>query len=421
MLNMKPHLILAICLGLAPGALSAATADETQATLSNLRDTLDKSNAKVSEITAALAEAMKAQSELSSRLIVVGQNIQTQNASITAANEKIADFQNRSLQIQSDLSARQDELSSLLSGLMHLKNNPPPAIVVAPSDALSAVRAAIIFDAVVPEVEARRKTLRVKLDEIQTLREATAAEQKKQQAGLDELAASQRELKSLQDDKRLFAEVATRDLASEKLTVTTLASKAGNLEQLLVELRKTKDEDDRRRTVDAKAAADAAAKAESERLEALRGPLKSLASLKGQLTFPVSGELIKTYGVLTSLGTKFEGLALATATQAIVNAPVDGKVEFAGSFRSYGQLLILDAGGGYLVLLAGMDKISAEIGQSVRIGEPVATMGQGPSTLALLGDVAASKNPIIYVEFRKDNAPVDSTPWWATVRKEAMK
>ena len=304
---------------------------------------------------------------------------------------------------------------------MHLKANPPPAIVVAPSDALSAVRGAIVFNTVVPEVEARRQELKAKLDELQALREATADQKQKQSDNLDSLAKSEQELKALQDDKHKFADAASRDLAAEKLNAETLAAKAGNMEQLLAALRKAKEDDEKRKSVEAKAAAEAAAKAEADRLEALRGPLKPLASLIGQLVYPVAGDVIKNFGDQTSLGTKLEGLALATAPQAIVNAPVDGKVEFAGSFRSYGQLLILDAGGGYLVLLAGMNKISADIGQSVRIGEPLGVMGEGPSTIALLGDVAASKNPIFYVEFRKDNAPVDSTPWWSNGKREAMQ
>ena len=421
MQNLKRLLILAVCLGLSPCTLSAATAEETEAILGAVQSTLAKSNAKVSEITGALAEALKAQSEISTRLVVLGQNIQTQKDAAAKADEKITGLQSRSIQMQIELSEKQNELSSLLSGLMHLKANPPPALVVAPADALVALRGAIVFASVVPDVEARRKSLQEKLEELQALREATAKEKKIQQDSLLGLAESEQELKSLQDEKRKFAEAAGRDLATEKLAAAALASKAGNLEQLLVSLRKAKDEDDKRKTAEAKAATEAAAKAEAERLEALRGPLKALASLKGQLSYPVSGEVIKSYGEQTSLGTKLEGLALVAAPQAIVNAPVDGKVEFAGSFRSYGQLLILDAGGGYLVLLAGMNKISAEIGQSVRIGEPVGSMGEGPSTLALLGDVTPRKSPIFYVEFRKDNAPVDSTPWWNTGRKEATK
>ena len=421
MLDLKRLLILAACLGLVSNTLSAATAEETEATLNTLRETWAKSNVKVSEITAALAEALKAQADISTRLISVGQKVQAQKDAIAKADLKIADYQNRSLATQSDLAARQNELSGLLSGLMHLRANPPPAIIVAPSDALSAVRGAIVFGAVVPEVQAKRKALQAKLEELHTLHEATAIELKIQQDSLVLLASSQHELETLQDDKRKFAEVASRDLVSEKLNAAALATKAGSLEQLLAGLKKAKEAEEQRKTADAKAAADAAEKAEAARVEALRGPLKQLASLKGQLNYPVTGEMLKTYGEQTSFGTKLEGMALATAPQAIVIAPVDGKVEFAGSFRSYGQLLILDAGGGYLVLLAGMNKISAEMGQSVRIGEPIGTMGEGPSTLALLGDVAASKNPIFYVEFRKDNAPVDSTPWWATVKKEAMR
>jgi len=68
-----------------------------------------------------------------------------------------------------------------------------------------------------------------------------------------------------------------------------------------------------------------------------------------------------------------------------------------------------------------MKQISAEMGQTVKAGEPVGTMGEGPSTLALLGDGTIHDRPMFYVEFRKDNAPVDSTPWWEDGKKEALK
>jgi len=104
-----------------------------------------------------------------------------------------------------------------------------------------------------------------------------------------------------------------------------------------------------------------------------------------------------------------------------VTAPADGKVEFAGPFRSYGQLLILDAGEGYLVLMAGMKEISADIGQTVRAGEPVGIMGKGPSSVTLLGDQIQEARPVLYVEFRKNGEAVDSAPWWIGGTKEAFK
>jgi murein hydrolase activator len=114
-----------------------------------------------------------------------------------------------------------------------------------------------------------------------------------------------------------------------------------------------------------------------------------------------------------------KGLAISTRAEAQVTAPADGQVEFAGPFRSYGQLLILNAGGGYHVLLAGMGGISAEMGQIVRAGEPVGTMGLGPTPVMVLGDKMQDGNPILYIEFRKNGEAVDSAPWWIGAVKEA--
>ena len=72
-------------------------------------------------------------------------------------------------------------------------------------------------------------------------------------------------------------------------------------------------------------------------------------------------------------------------------------------------------------LLAGMNQISAEIGQSVRAGEPLGRMGEGPSSVALIGNETNNAHPVLYVEFRKNNDPVDPSPWWTERRKEAMK
>ena len=83
---------------------------------------------------------------------------------------------------------------------------------------------------------------------------------------------------------------------------------------------------------------------------------------------------------------------------------------YAGPFRNYGQLLILNAGDGYHVLLAGMERISVDLGQFVVTGEPIAVMGGGAQLIA--ARVGASSQPVLYIEFRKDGVPVDPGPWW---------
>jgi septal ring factor EnvC (AmiA/AmiB activator) len=94
-------------------------------------------------------------------------------------------------------------------------------------------------------------------------------------------------------------------------------------------------------------------------------------------------------------------------------------VVYAGPFRNYGQLLILNAGGGYHVLLAGMDRISVDLGQFVVTGEPVAIMGGRVQTAAALA--IGSGQPLLYIEFRKDGTPVDPGPWWAASESEKVR
>jgi septal ring factor EnvC (AmiA/AmiB activator) len=114
------------------------------------------------------------------------------------------------------------------------------------------------------------------------------------------------------------------------------------------------------------------------------------------------------------------GISIATRARAQVTAPCDGWVVYSGPFRSYGQLLILNAGGGYHVVLAGMDRVSVNLGQFVLTGEPVAVMGDGSQGASVLGTSSTSQ-PVLYVEFRKDGTPVDPSPWWAASEGEKVR
>jgi septal ring factor EnvC (AmiA/AmiB activator) len=148
-------------------------------------------------------------------------------------------------------------------------------------------------------------------------------------------------------------------------------------------------------------------------------PAVAFASAKGTLPLPIGGIRIREFGALDGLGGTEKGLSIASRASAQVTAPCDGWVVYAGPFRSYGQLLILNAGGGYHVLLAGMERISVDLGQFVLTGEPVAVMGGGPQSAAAIA--TGSSQPVLYIEFRKDGTPVDPSPWWALTNSEKVR
>src|SRR5437868_11377657 len=211
-----------------------------------------------------------------------------------------------------------------------------------------------------------------------------------------------------------------RALEAERARAVQLARQADNLKDLIGRIEQ-----------EIATSARAAARAGTEKpadpknsLAALQDPGRlspaiAFASAKKSLPLPLNGIKIREFGMPDGLGGTEKGLSVASRTGAQVTAPCDGWVVYAGPFRSYGQLLILNAGGGYHVLLAGMERISVDLGQFVLTGEPVAAMGDGPQSTAAIA--IGSSQPVLYVEFRKDGTPVDPGPWWAVTDNEKVR
>jgi septal ring factor EnvC (AmiA/AmiB activator) len=140
---------------------------------------------------------------------------------------------------------------------------------------------------------------------------------------------------------------------------------------------------------------------------------------KGKLPMPARGRRALGFGDKTQYGGTSKGIVLETRFGARVTSPCDGWVVYAGEFRSYGQLLIINAGGGYHVLIAGLSQMDVGPGQFVLAAEPIGTMSGAPRTAQLatektgMGQPPQSSAPVLYIEFRKDGEPINSDPWWA--------
>ncbi len=148
-------------------------------------------------------------------------------------------------------------------------------------------------------------------------------------------------------------------------------------------------------------------------------PVVPFAETRGKLTLPAAGRIVRAFGAENPAGGSEKGISLSSRPGAEVNSPCEGRVVFAGAFRNYGQLLIINAGGGYHILLAGMESITVDLGQAVVAGEPVAVMGNGARISA--GSALGFSEPILYVEFRKDGNSIDPAPWWAATEDEKAR
>jgi septal ring factor EnvC (AmiA/AmiB activator) len=283
-------------------------------------------------------------------------------------------------------------------------------------DALQAVRTAMLLGALLPEMRQQAEELAVELAELSRLRREITAERDRLARDLLILAGEQHRLTLMIDERQKRQAEAERALEGERQRAAQLSRQAESLTQLIARLEQELET--------AARAAIAAARAGEGRkgadgrpdLAAFRDPGRltpaiAFASAKGMLPLPVNGARIKEFGAPDGLGGTEKGLSIAARPGGQITAPCDGWVVYAGVFRNYGQLLILNAGGGYHVLLAGMERISVDLGQFVVTGEPVAVMGGGAQSAAAIA--GGSGQPVLYVEFRKDGVPVDPGPWWA--------
>jgi septal ring factor EnvC (AmiA/AmiB activator) len=137
---------------------------------------------------------------------------------------------------------------------------------------------------------------------------------------------------------------------------------------------------------------------------------------KGTLQLPTQGKRTLSFGQKTSYGTQSKGIGIQTRYGGTVVAPCDGLIVYAGEFRAYGQLLIISPGGGYHVLLAGLSQIDVQVGQSVLMGEPVGVMSSAAKSQAGQDD-----GPVLTVEFRKDQRPIDPDPWWSDASRKVVE
>jgi septal ring factor EnvC (AmiA/AmiB activator) len=375
------------------------------------------------KLKADLAAIGQDRSKLNQRLIDIAGQVRGVETRTGDAEARLRPLDSREQQIRGSLDSRRSEIVEVLAALQRAGRRSPPALLVRPEDALQSLRTAILLGSVVPELRGRAEKLAGDLTELVAVRKTIAAERDRLAVDRDNLRDDQTRLAALIDERQRKQSSIEKDMEAEGARAIALSQQVDGLQGLIAKMEQ-----------DLKSAAKAAAIASvrgapatlngKPNLGALKdsarlSPAIAFASAKGLFALPVNGVKIREFGGSDGSGGVEKGISLATRPGAQVTTPCDGWVVYAGPFRSYGQLLILNAGGGYHVLIAGMERISVNIGQFILTGEPVATMGTKSQVASIIA--ANASQPVLYVEFRKDGTPIDPGPWWAANEGEKVR
>jgi septal ring factor EnvC (AmiA/AmiB activator) len=350
-------------------------------------------------------------SALNKQLIDTASRVRDLEGSIEATHARLKPLDEQEAVLRKSLDERRAAVVEILAVLQRVGHQPPPVLFVEPEDALQAVRTAITLGGMVPGMRAQADALAGDLADLTKVRKGIISEREHVARDLDVLARNQLRLNLLIEERQKKETASAEALEAERTRAADLARQADSLKNLIAKLEASvppagRPDDGIRSSL--------AALNDPGRLS----PAVAFASTRGHLRWPVNGVKMSDFGTSDGLGGTQKGLSIGARANAQITSPCDGWVVYAGTFRSYGQLLILNAGGGYHVLLAGMERISVDLGQFVLTGEPVAVMGGGAQVSAA---ATKPKQPVLYVEFRKDGTAIDPSPWWATNEGEKVR
>lgn len=405
-------------------------------------DALRQRDQELEAIRAEQKKAAEAQAKLKEEIDAIGEDRRKLSEALIKGAARLRDTEDRIVEtegrlkplddsersVRRSLEGRRGTIAEVLAALQRIGRHPPPALMVRPEDALQSVRTAIMLGAVLPEMRVQAEALAADLGDLLRIRKEIADEKDRLVTDVAALAVDRQRIGLLIQERQKQQTETERVLESERQKSLTLARQVDNLKDLIGKVENGLDSASRA----ARSAERADVKDNRVDLAALNDPGRltpaiAFASAKGRLPLPVNGARIREFGVPDRLGGTEKGISISTRPGAQVTAPCDAWVVYSGLFRNYGQVLILNAGGGYHVVLAGMDRISVNVGQFVLTGEPVAAMsggstGGGTQATATQANLASSsEKPVLYVEFRKDGTPIDPSPWWAASKGEKVR
>ncbi|MEP0940494.1 MAG: peptidoglycan DD-metalloendopeptidase family protein [Rhizobiaceae bacterium] len=441
-------LVVGVMVSMQPGSGFAQSRVEDRQTktleLEAVNEQLSNAELRQEELKGEIAALDEDVGAINRALIEGAKRGQQLETAITTTEVKLAKLLDSQSGLRQSLNSKRALLGEVLAALQRMGTNPPPALLVRPEDALASVRSAILLGAVVPQVRDQAAVLLSELTALQDISNTVVVEKEALTRDLNALAEDETRLSLLVEEKGRLVTQSRSDLVSERNKAIKLGQEARSLKELINSLesqiasasaaaRAARLADERRRAEEIARLAKARERlANGEEIDSpgtngtlvpeaydpsRQEPAIAFSKAKGTLLYPVSGQELYGFGDSTPYSSASSNVAMATRPNARVRSPTDGWVVYAGPFRSYGQILILNAGEGYHMVLSGLAEVNMETGQFVLAGEPVGRMGVIRFAAAIPLDLGSNK-PVLTVELRKDGKSIDPAPWWA-IRKNS--
>ena len=347
--------------------------------------------ARSTRLEAQAAAAVNEADRMMKRSAALAARIQSAEADISAGEARVALVRRRLAAQRGALAQQQKPLLELAASLQQLSRQPPVSVLAQPGSLSDMVHARAVIDAAMPVIERRTAGVRRELTQLQTTRRQQAAALSALSASKVQLSQRRSALTRLENEGRLRSRELMSSAQLEADRALGLGEKARDIVDLMDALE-----------------ADGAVRAELAQLAGPlprpRNPADSVVGTalpaapeadltEGAYRLPVVGRIVVGLGEVNESGVRSRGVTIAARPGGQVVAPAPGRVGFAGDYRGYGKIVIIDHGGGWVSLLTGMIGLSVTVGDTLDTGAPVGRAGSDDSRIT--------------VELRRGGRPVD--------------
>lgn len=381
-LRAGPSALGAIALvvaGLAGPAAHAQSREERE--LRSLDSEQAQREAKVAELERQARATREEIARLRAALVTAAERRRTLERDAEQQEARLVALRRQENAARARLASDRAALEDVMAALIAFERQRPPPLVARPESAVEAVRAAILLGEVAPPLRDRARKIAAEIDALRALRRQVLDQNARLQAAELALERQRKAVLALIAQRATLEARLEADAARERARIAEIVRRSADLRDLIGRL--------------------------SQAGPGLPGPAlppspdfpQRFAQAQGLLSPPVSGRIVRAFGERLGSGVRSDGIVIAARRQAQITAPFDGRIDYAGPFRSYGSLLILNVGGGYHLVLAGMGSTYAQAGVEVLAGEP-------------LGEMPGGAAPELYVEVRRDGQPIDPRPWF---------
>ncbi|MHA1539697.1 MAG: murein hydrolase activator EnvC family protein [Alphaproteobacteria bacterium] len=377
MLKYITLFLMTVCLTSTAFAGKDASAEKQR--LQDVKKTIQTKEHKKEKLEKKAQKTEKDIYKIKKKMAGLAQDVQKYEDLLTKIDETLDPLTEKLNVQKKELEARRKKMALLLAALQRLSMQPQEMIIVSKEPLERNVRTATLLITTTSQIQKNAETIRKKVEQISFLHSKIETKQNRQRKIFKKMLAERKNLKKLSLQKSRIYKSSLAEVKQISGQLQKLANKAEDLRDLVDKLK----EDKKKR----------------------RPKKKSYGKVrKGKLRLPASGKIISKFGGTDSYGHHRKGIEMKVRKGAKVTAPFAGEVLFAGTFRRYGKMLIIDHGRGFVTLLAGLKRIDRDIGETLVLGEPIGIMGNG------------SNETTLYIELRRDGDSVNPLPWFSKKR-----